>query len=226
MENGRLNLNLDSFNDCSLYLISPPKLQNDFLKNLELAVEFGSDFISTFQLRLKAHNNESILAWAQKIKPILAKKNIPLIINDNVEIALASSADGVHLGSDDCSVKIARSKCGNDFIIGASAYDSIEIAKLAAEKTADYVCFGAFFASTTKITKTSADVQLLRDWKTLFKLPAGAIGGINPKNAKEIIKAGADFIAVGGAIWQSKNITKTMEQFKAVIQSSKGENYD
>lgn len=210
-------MKLNNFNAGWLYLISPLKLQDDFLKKLDIVIRLGADFISAFQLRLKNYNDETILACAQKIKPILAKRNIALIINDNVEIALTSGAAGVHLGADDCSIETALAQTNSDFIIGASAYDSIDIAHQAARAGADYVCFGAFFASTTKLTKTKANPSLLRDWKNLSALPAGAIGGITPANAANIIKAGADFIAVSGAIWQARDITKTIEQFKIML---------
>jgi thiamine-phosphate pyrophosphorylase len=146
---------------------------------------------------------------------------VPLIINDDVELALRIDADGVHLGASDGNLRDARKKLGDEKIIGASCYNRLEIAQFAAQNGVDYVAFGACFVSATKPNAPKADLKLFTQAKQVLDLPIVAIGGITLENATSVIQAGADAIAVIGALWNVPNdstdnaqaIQKTTQQF-------------
>ena len=121
--------------------------------------------------------------------------NRPLLVNDDVALAARISADGVHLGEHDGDIAAARTVLGNDARIGASCYDDPALARAAIDSGADHVAFGAFFASPTKPLARHATPQLLRDAAALG-VPRVAIGGITPDNARPLVAAGADLIAV------------------------------
>jgi thiamine-phosphate pyrophosphorylase len=127
-------------------------------------------------------------------------RGVPLIVNDDVELAAAIGADGVHLGEHDAAIAEARARLGSDAIIGVSCYDSLERARHAVAAGADYIAFGAFFDSTTKPGARRATTQLLRAAQP-FGLPLVAIGGITPDNAQPLIDAGADFVAVVSGVF-------------------------
>ena len=154
-----------------------------------------------FQLRLKDTENSEILNAAENLLPLCRAKNIKFIINDSVSLAQESNADGVHLGSDDGNIAEAREILGAEAIIGASCYNSLELAKSAEKDGASYVGFGAFYATTTKTPKAQAELETLKKWKAASKLPCSAIGGITPQNAAPIIAAGADYICAISYIW-------------------------
>jgi thiamine-phosphate pyrophosphorylase len=199
-----------------LYLISPPLINDSFIPQLQAAL---NPKICAFQLRLKDMPDEAITAWAEKIKPLLG--SVPLIINDSPKLALRVKAAGVHLGQEDMELSAARELLGDNFIIGASAYDSFAKARCAETQGADYICFGAFFTTTTKQTKTRATPSLLSDWRKHSTLAVGGIGGITPANAKALVADGtcarADFIAVSSAVWQAENIPRTIQAFQNLL---------
>ncbi len=192
---------------CRLYLLTPPQLCDDFPDILRDVFEADQDHIACLQLRLKkpdgsAEDEALIRKWAQILMPLAKERGIAFIINDRADIARDLSADGVHLGRDDMSVKAARKMLGADHIIGASAYNSRHRAMIAGQDGADYVAFGAFYPTATKQAKTRTEPQILRDWHQTSRMPAVAIGGINPANAKKLIDAHADFLAVSSGVWQ------------------------
>lgn len=121
---------------------------------------------------------------------------VPLIINDNPELALEVGADGVHLGRDDAVIAETRARLGRGMLIGASCYNDLPRALAAREAGADYVAFGRFFASPTKPDAVAAPVELLRHARHALDLPLVAIGGITPENGARLIGAGADALAV------------------------------
>jgi thiamine-phosphate pyrophosphorylase len=133
---------------------------------------------------------------ARELVKICHQHNIPLIINDDIKLALESRADGVHLGNDDGEIIAARKHLGNTAIIGVSCYDSIERALTAQTLGASYVAFGRFFPSSSKPLAAPADIETLRKAKTAIRLPIVAIGGILPENGNELLAAGADLLAV------------------------------
>ena len=200
-----------------LYIISPANINiNEYASSLEEVLETG--LVACFQLRLKNLNDQELINISKVLKPICNKFDVPFILNDRLDLANKVGADGVHLGEDDSSILDARKLLGPKAIIGASCYNSKHLAMQAAEQGANYIAFGAFFETKTKKTKTKAVMSLIEDWVLISDIPCVAIGGIDSKNCHELIKAGVDFIAVVGAIWNNiDSPRKAILNFKNII---------
>jgi thiamine-phosphate pyrophosphorylase len=184
---------------CQLYLISPPAITTDFVDSLAAAFDGGS--VAAFQLRLKGIDDHAIARLAGPIQKLCADRDVAFIVNDSIGLAKRLGADGVHLGQEDGDAREARQALGPSVQIGVTCHDSRHLAMEAGEAGADYVAFGAFFPTTTKETQHQPELSILGWWTTLFELPCVAIGGITPENAAPLIAAGADFLAVSGAVW-------------------------
>ena len=184
-----------------LYLITPPALDPErFAKELEAAFEGGD--VACLQLRLKDIDDDAIRRAARILKPIAQDRGVAFIMNDRPDLAAALDCDGVHVGEEDAPYAEARRLLGADHIVGVTCGASRDRAISAAEAGADYVAFGAFFPSTTKTaTKYRATPELLGDWSGTTVVPCCAIGGITQENCGPLVEAGADFLAVIGAIW-------------------------
>jgi thiamine-phosphate pyrophosphorylase len=141
---------------------------------------------------------------AKELVKLCHEYQIPLIVNDNIDLALQVSADGVHLGADDGSVVEARQRLGTRAIIGVSCYDSVATALDAQQQGADYVAFGRFFPSSSKPLATPAQLSTLRKAKQVLTIPIVAIGGILPENGGQLLDAGADFLAVIGGLFTTQ----------------------
>lgn len=201
---------------CQLYLISPPKIDEGFADRLAAALEAGP--VAAFQLRLKGINEHEIARLAEPLVKICAEHDVAFIVNDSVGLAKRVGADGVHLGQDDGDAREARQVLGPSIQIGVTCHDSRHLAMEAGEAGADYVAFGAFYPTETKETKHHPDPSILSWWTTLFEIPCVAIGGITPGNAKPLIDAGADFIAVSGAVWNDpEGEAAAIRKFAAVL---------
>jgi thiamine-phosphate pyrophosphorylase len=185
---------------CQLYLISPPRFDPGFPEALKAALDGGP--VAAFQLRLKDVPDAEVLRAAAVLQPICAAYDTAFIVNDRADLAKAAGADGVHLGQGDGSVAAARALLGREAQIGVTCHDSRHLAMEAAEAGTDYVAFGAFYPTTTKPSDYRPDPAILSWWTTLSGTPCVAIGGITPANARPLIEAGADFIAVSNAVWQ------------------------
>ena len=135
------------------------------------------------------------------MQAICAARDVAFIVNDDVRLARRLNADGVHLGQGDGNPREAREELGREAQIGVTCHASRHLAMEAGEAGADYVAFGAFFPSTTKQSEHRAELELLQWWSQLFEIPCVAIGGITPENCAPLIAAGADFLAVSGAVW-------------------------
>lgn len=146
---------------------------------------------------------------------------VPLIINDDIALAQAVAADGVHLGEDDDDIAAARAVVGADAIIGISCYDSLQLAKAAASAGASYVAFGAFFPSPTKPLAARASIELLRQSAALG-VPRVAIGGITPDNAPLLIEAGANYLAVISAVFGADDVRHAAQRFTDLFSSHCG----
>jgi thiamine-phosphate pyrophosphorylase len=184
---------------CQLYLISPPAITTDFVDTLAAAFDGGP--VAAFQLRLKGIDDHAIARLAGPIQKLCADRDVAFIVNDSIGLAKRLGADGIHLGQEDGDAREARQTLGPSVQIGVTCHDSRHLAMEAGEAGADYVAFGAFFPTTTKETQHQPELSILGWWTTLFELPCVAIGGITPANAAPLIAAGADFLAVSGAVW-------------------------
>ncbi len=185
---------------CQLYLISPPTVDAMFTDQLKSVFEAAP--VAAFQLRLKGLADEHAIARiGEPIQRMCADHDVAFIVNDSISLAKRLGADGVHLGQGDGDPREARDILGRDAQIGVTCHNSRHLAMEAGEAGADYVAFGAFYPSTTKTVEYQAEPELLEWWSGLFEIPCVAIGGITADNALPLIKAGADFIAVSGAIW-------------------------
>lgn len=184
---------------CQLYLISPLNVGDNFPAMLEEALSAGP--VAAFQFRVKDIDQHEAARLAAPLQEICARHDVAFIVNDSISLAKRIRADGVHLGQEDGDTAEAREILGRDAQIGVTCHNSRHLAMEAAEAGADYVAFGAFFPTTTKEVKHKADLETLEMWSRFTEVPCVAIGGITPENAKAVIDAGADFIAVSGAVW-------------------------
>ncbi len=184
---------------CKLYLISPPAIDTSFAETLAAALDAGP--VAAFQLRLKGIDEHRITELARPLQAVCASREVAFIVNDSIGLAKRLDADGVHLGQDDGDPREARQVLGPQAQIGVTCHDSRHLAMEAGDAGADYVAFGAFYPTSTKETKHQPELSIIGWWSTLFELPCVAIGGITPDNAGPLIAAGADFLAVSGAVW-------------------------
>ncbi len=138
---------------------------------------------------------------AAQLLQLCRRYRVPLLINDDVELALTVGADGVHLGRDDGDIALARKRLGPEAIIGISCYNDVKKAQHMAAKGADYVAFGRFFPSGSKPLAAPSDIATLSHAKQILSLPIVAIGGILPENGGQLLAAGADLLAVIGGVF-------------------------
>jgi len=186
---------------CQIYLITPPVIDDlaAFATALKSALDAAP--VACLQIRLKDVDNSAIIQAAKTIVPICHEKGVSVIINDNPDLVEPCQADGVHIGQEDMDYFSSRELLGGDAIIGVTCHNSKELAFQAAMAGADYVAFGAFFETSTKTPKTRAELEILTWWHEAVEIPCVAIGGIRVDNAKELIAAGADFIALSSGVW-------------------------
>lgn len=186
---------------CRLYLITPPEIADleAFAADLEAALDAGD--VAALQVRLKPASDEAIRAATRRLAPIAQARGVAVILNDRPDLARELGCDGVHVGQGDASLAEARRIMGPDAMIGVTCHDSLHLAMEAAEGGADYVAFGAFFPTTTKGTTHRPEPDLLTGWQEGMEVPCVAIGGIDAGNARGLSEAGADFVAVSGAVW-------------------------
>lgn len=200
-----------------LYAVTPDIADTDLLLAKVAAALQGG--INMLQYRNKAANHKLQTQQARELLPLCRQYNVPLIINDSVKLCLTLDADGVHLGADDGNLAEVRARLGASKILGASCYNRFDFA-LAAEKSgANYVAFGACFASSTKPNAPVAGLDLFMRAKKELKIPCVAIGGITLENSAKIIESGADAIAVIGALFNAADIAKTSQQFTQMFQA-------
>lgn len=204
-----------------LYLISPLDVSGDFPQRLESALEAGKGIVTAFQFRVKGLDSHEAARLAEPLQAICAAHDVAFIVNDSVALTKRLKADGVHLGQDDGSPREAREELGRDAQIGVTCHASRHFAMEAGEAGADYVAFGAFHESSTK-DKGDAErptPEILEWWSQLFEIPCVAIGGITPDNCAPLIAAGADFLAVSGAVWNGDEAEAVRAFAKAIEQA-------
>ncbi len=186
---------------CQLYLISPPYVGGNFPERLGRALDAGKGLITAFQFRVKNVDQHEAARLASPLQAICSARDVAFIVNDDPALARRLDADGVHLGQGDGDPRDARDELGTQAQIGVTCHDSRHFAMEAGEAGADYVAFGAFFPSTTKETEHRPEPEILEWWSGVFEIPCVAIGGITPANCQPLVAAGADFLAVSGAVW-------------------------
>ena len=188
-----------------IYLISPRKIKNSIFYS-DLVSVFKSKKISFFQLRLKKENPKKIINIGKKIKILCKKFNVKLIINDNPFLAKKINADGCHLGQSDGSIKNARSLLKKNKIIGITCHGSKKLILNAIKEKPDYIALGSFFKSRLKPKAKKAQKNLVRWSKQRTALPIVAIGGINNKNYRSLMKFGVNYLAISSYIWNNPRL--------------------
>jgi thiamine-phosphate pyrophosphorylase len=200
---------------CQLYLISPLDVGGRFATRLESAL--GAGGVAAFQLRMKGASDKEIEVAAKPLQAVCAAHEVAFILNDNARLAHDIGADGVHLGQGDGEIAAARKLLGKDAQIGVTCHGSKHLAMEAGEAGADYVAFGAFFPTTTKQVEHYATPDILQWWATLFGIACVAVGGITPANARVLVEAQADFLAVSSAVWNAEDAAEAVRAFRNVM---------
>lgn len=187
----------------------------DFLDRVQAVLLAGVPLI---QYRDKINGRGVRTRIAQRLRQLTQKHRSLLIINDDVELARAVDADGVHLGKDDRGIREARERLGADKIIGASCYDGYGNAVEAAANGASYIAFGSFFDSATKPSAPRADLDLIVRAKQEMDVPVCAIGGITQENVMPLLDAGADMIAVIRSLFATPSPARSVQEYQALLQ--------
>lgn len=183
---------------CRLYLITPPAITPAFPDLLARALDAGE--VAALQIRLKDLEDDALKRAVDTLRPVAQARGVAVILNDRPDLALALGCDGAHVGQEDTPAVIARKVLG-ELTLGVTCHASRDLAMDAGDAGADYVAFGAFFPTDTKQGVTQADPEILSWWSELMELPCVAIGGITAANCAPLVQAGADFLAVMGAVW-------------------------
>jgi len=187
-----------------LYLISPNTINQRFYKDLEEVL--SSKKVKYFQLRLKRHSGSKLIKIAKKIKIITKKYKVKLIINDSPILAKKINADGCHLGQSDGSIKNAKNLLKKNKIIGITCHGSKKLILDAIKEKPSYIALGSFFKSRLKPRAKKAQKNLVKWSKQRTKLPIVAIGGINNRNYKSLIKFGVNYLAISSYIWNNPRL--------------------
>jgi thiamine-phosphate pyrophosphorylase len=208
---------------CRLYLISPPEVPDiaAFTQALDQALDGGD--VACLQIRLKSREgvpapDGHILSLGRHIIARAQDRGVAVLINDRPDLALELGADGVHIGQSDMSYAKTRELVGPDAIVGVTCHASRHLALEAGEAGADYVAFGAFYPTGTKDPSSTADTDLLTWWQQMIELPCVAIGGITTENARPLVEAGADFLAVSAGVWKDpRGPAETVRAFNTLF---------
>jgi thiamine-phosphate pyrophosphorylase len=199
-----------------LHIITDTELQDHFshVELARMAIAGGAD---TIQFRQKSGATRKMIETARQIKQLCTNSGVTFIVNDRLDVAIASDSDGVHLGQDDFPIPLAREILGENKIIGGSAI-TLEEARKCLDESADYVGFGPVYPTTSKVDAGSVTgIDLMKEVIDKVPLPLIAIGGVNKDNIPEVIRAGAHGIAVISAVCCQKDPEKaTRELFRAL----------
>ena len=183
-----------------VYLITPPKLDAATFADLLAAALDGGD-VAAVQLRLKDVDDDAWRRTIDVLRPVCQSRGVAFLLNDRADLVNNTGCDGAHVGQDDTPAREARRLMGPDMTMGVTCKGSRDLAMQAGEDGADYVAFGAFFPSTTKQVVRFLDPGILHWWSEMMELPCCAIGGITAENCPPLVRAGADFLAVVGCVW-------------------------
>jgi len=209
---------MDSMPDHGLYAITDCE-NNSVIDLLEKTEEILSAGAVILQYRNKTTNQEEKKKLAEELNLLCKNFNVAFIINDDILLAKEIKADGIHLGGQDTTVNSARDILGN-VIVGISCYNNLDRAIKAQEAGADYIAFGSFYLSQTKPDAKRANIDLITQAKSEFKLPIVAIGGITPENGKALINAGADFLAVISGLYAPTNTANVTKAYINLFNSN------
>jgi len=199
-----------------LYVITDAGLQapGQLVQRVQQAIDGGAVLV---QYRDKSNDTARRQQQARALVELCHTRGVALIINDDVALAAAVGAHGVHLGRDDSSLATAREQLGETAIIGVSCYNRWSLAEQAVNAGADYIAFGRFFASRTKPDAVEADPGLLKRAQHEFDVPVAAIGGINTGNAGQLIDAGADLLAVVHDVFSTDDVYAAAQAYQALF---------
>ncbi len=199
-----------------LYAIADTGLAAALSLDLQVAaaIQGGARVI---QYRDKGEDQGRRMRETESLLSICRAHRVPLIVNDDLALAAAVGADGIHLGRDDVPLPLARERLGASAIIGVSCYNQLERARRAESDGADYVAFGRFFPSLTKPDAVAADADLLREARARIRLPLVAIGGITPDNGSLLVRAGADMLAVIRGVFAQPDIATAARRFSRLF---------
>ncbi len=201
-----------------LYAITPDEADTpELIRKSTLAMQGGAQIL---QYRNKSLGAAQQLQQALALRELTRNYHRTFIVNDDASLAAKVNADGVHLGAADGSVQAARSLLGKAGIIGVSCYNRAPLADEAVRQGADYVAFGAFFASAVKPGAVRAEVSILRTVRDRLAVPLVAIGGITPHNGAGLIEAGADALAVISALWGAPDIEQAARDFSTLFSKA------
>ena len=203
--------------DYSVYLVtdSRDKTEEEFLAIIEEAIEGGTSIV---QLREKTASTKDFYELALKVKEITSRYDVPLLINDRIDIALAIDSEGVHIGQDDMPADIARAIIGDEKILGVSA-STVDEAVKAQKDGADYIGSGAVFPTSTKDDADSVSKDELKEIVNSIDIPVVAIGGITLENAQELKDTGISGFSVVSAIMSAKDPQEASEKLKEIYFS-------
>ena len=199
----------------ALYLVTARYDWNeeDFLKKVEEACRSG---VTLVQLREKECSTREYYELAKKVKTITDTYQIPLIIDDRVDICLAVDASGVHIGADELPVEVVRNMIGNDKILGVTA-KTVERALEAEQHGADYLGVGAIYPTTTKVITHPTSIETLRKIATTVSIPIVAIGGIKEDNMEPLKGTGIAGVAIVSEIMKAKNIQEKCQSLRRKV---------
>ena len=192
--------------DCRPYLITPPAFDPLVFRDL-LAAALDAGRVNCAQVWMPDADTEQVKLALETLLPVCHQRDVALLVCDHVDLVAETGADGVHLASrpedveDVTDVKAARKQLGDDAIIGVSCFSSRHRALEAAEKNADYISFGPCFPSANTTYTDYLSTDLLSWWNAYIEVPAVAIGGITAENCGDLVRAGVDFLATSGGIW-------------------------
>jgi len=199
-----------------IYAITP---ETENTKQLLEKIEFLLNFnVKIYQYRNKSSNLALQKQQAAAISDLVKSKEGVFLVNDSVELAKFSNADGVHLGENDVSIPYARKKLSKSRFIGSSCYANLSMALKAYNSGADYVAFGSFFQSVTKPLAIKANLKLIGQFKKRATLPVVAIGGISENNVEEVLSSGADLVAISSALFNADNIGTSVSKINFVLE--------
>lgn len=187
---------------------------HDLVDQVEETILAGTTIV---QLREKELSDKDFLAEAVKVQSVCQKHNIPFIINDNLEVAIACGADGIHVGQSDLAANQVRERLGKDKIIGVSA-QTVEQAILAEQMGANYLGVGAVFSTSTKLDASDVSFDTLRQICKAVSIPVIAIGGINAHNLLQLSGSGVNGVAVVSAIFAQNDISKATRELRQLAE--------